>query len=278
MKKNRLKFLALGLAAALSVGVTAGCGGGGQGGGQGGSGSSSSMTQISFRQFGGTVASTDWLKQAADRFSKANADKSYESGKKGVKVVISTNKDGDYKSSIPDYDIILDENTANIYDMQSRGFIANIDDLVKELESKIEPQLLPKLKGADGKYYGLPHYSYDVGISYNKDMFKEYNLYIADPSETNVATYNSSLTGKTMKFCMNESAKKSCGPDGIYNSYDDGLPSSLEEYVGLCDYIKKQKGIYPFALCALVDGANYAFMLIEAIWSGRNGRYESDYL
>lgn len=271
MKKNRLKFLALGLAAALSVGVTAGCGGGGNSGNGGNSGGSSSMTQISFRQFGGTVASTDWLKQAADRFSKANADKGYEDGKKGVKVVISTNKDGDYKSSIPDYDIILDENTANIYDMQTRGYIAEIDDLVKEMESKIEPQLLPKLKGADGKYYGLPHYSYDVGISYNKDIFKAYNLYIAAPGETNVASYTSSLTGKTMNFCKNENAKKSCGPDGIYNNYDDGLPSSLEEYIGLCDYIKKQKNIYPFALCALDDGANYAFMLIEAIWSGLVG-------
>lgn len=276
MKKNKTKLLALGLAAALTVGMTVGCGNGdigkesNNGGGNSGGGSSIT-TQISIRQFGGTVASTDWLKNAVGRFTKLKENEEYESGKKGVKVEISTNKDGDYKSGIPDYDIVLDENTANIYDMQTRGYIAEIDDLVKELESKIEPQLLPKLKGADGKYYGLPHYSYDVGTSYNKDVFKAYNLYIAAPEETNVASYESSLLGKAVNFVKNEKAKKSCGPDGKYNTYDDGLPSSLEEFIGLCDYIKKQKKINPFAMCALDSGANYSFMLIEALWSGLVG-------
>lgn len=277
MKKNKTKLLALGLAAALTVGMTVGCGNGdigkesNNGGNSGNGGGSSVTTQISIRQFGGTVASTDWLKNAVGRFTKLKENEEYESGKKGVKVEISTNKDGDYKSGIPDYDIVLDENTANIYDMQTRGYIAEIDDLVKELESKIEPQLLPKLKGADGKYYGLPHYSYDVGISYNKDVFKAYNLYIAAPEETNVVSYESSLLGKAVNFVKNEKAKKSCGPDGKYNTYDDGLPSSLEEFIGLCDYIKKQKKINPFAMCALDSGANYSFMLIEALWSGLVG-------
>ena len=122
MKKNKTKLLALGLAAALTVGMTVGCGNGdigkesNNGGGNSGGGSSIT-TQISIRQFGGTVASTDWLKNAVGRFTKLKENEEYESGKKGVKVEISTNKDGDYKSGIPDYDIVLDENTANIYDM-----------------------------------------------------------------------------------------------------------------------------------------------------------------
>ena len=270
MKRNKTKFLALGLAAVLSVGVAAGCGNGNIGKDE----DSSKITQISFRQWGGTASSTDWLQQAADRFAAEKANEPYESGKKGVKVEISTNKDSDYTSSIPDYDILMDENSANIYDMQTRGYLADIDDLVKGLQSKIEPQLLPKLKGADGKYYGLPHYSYDVSISYNVDLFKSENLYIAAPGEENVVNYKSSLlpgSSAGVNFVFNENTKKSCGPNGIPNDYDDGLPSSLEEFIVLCDYIKNKKQINPFSISDINGGANYAFMLIESLWAGMVG-------
>ncbi len=270
MKRNKTKFLALGLAAVLSVGVAAGCGNGNIGKDE----DTSKITQISFRQWGGTASSTDWLQQAADRFAAEKANEPYESGKKGVKVEISTNKDSDYTSSIPDYDILMDENSANIYDMQTRGYLADIDDLVKGLQSKIEPQLLPKLKGADGKYYGLPHYSYDVSISYNVDLFKAENLYIAAPGEENVVNYKSSLlpgSSAGVNFVFNENTKKSCGPNGIPNDYDDGLPSSLEEFIVLCDYIKNKKQINPFAISDINGGANYAFMLIESLWAGMVG-------
>ncbi len=270
MKRNKTKFLALGLAAVLSVGVAAGCGNGNIGKDE----DTSKITQISFRQWGGTASSTDWLQQAADRFAAEKANEPYESGKKGVKVEISTNKDSDYTSSIPDYDILMDENSANIYDMQTRGYLADIDDLVKGLQSKIEPQLLPKLKGADGKYYGLPHYSYDVSISYNVDLFKTENLYIAAPGEENVVNYKSSLmpdSSAGVNFVFNENTKKSCGPNGIPNDYDDGLPSSLEEFIVLCDYIKNKKQINPFAISDITGGANYAFMLIESLWAGMVG-------
>lgn len=270
MKRNKTKFLALGLAAVLSVGVAAGCGNGNIGKDE----DSSKITQISFRQWGGTASSTDWLQQAADRFAAEKANEPYESGKKGVKVEISTNKDSDYTSSIPDYDILMDENSANIYDMQTRGYLADIDNLVKGLQSKIEPQLLPKLKGADGKYYGLPHYSYDVSISYNVDLFKSENLYIAAPGEESVVNYKSSLlpdSSAGVNFVFNENTKKSCGPNGIPNDYDDGLPSSLEEFIVLCDYIKNKKQINPFAISDITGGANYAFMLIESLWAGMVG-------
>ena len=270
MKRNKTKFLALGLAAVLSVGVAAGCGNGNIGKDE----DTSKITQISFRQWGGTASSTDWLQQAADRFAAEKANEPYESGKKGVKVEISTNKDSDYTSSIPDYDILMDENSANIYDMQTRGYLADIDELVKGLQSKIEPQLLPKLKGADGKYYGLPHYSYDVSISYNVDLFKTENLYIAAPGEESVVNYKSSLlpgSSAGVNFVFNENTKKSCGPNGIPNDYDDGLPSSLEEFIVLCDYIKNKKQINPFAISDITGGANYAFMLIESLWAGMVG-------
>lgn len=269
--KTRTKLMAFGLAAALSLGVMTGCGNGNIDNPGGGGGDAGKVTQISFRQWGGTASSTDWLKNAIARFQDAKANESYENGKKGVKITPSTNKDNGYETALPDYDILLDENAANVYDMQTRGFLADISDVVTGLESKIEPQLRAKLKGADGKYYALPHYSYDVGISYNIDLFESENLYIAAPDEVNATSYTSSLTGGEIKFVLNKNSTKSCGPDGISGTYDDGLPSSLEEYIGLCDYIKNRKGFSPFALCDKDGGGNYAFMLIEALWSGLVG-------
>lgn len=269
--KTRTKLMAFGLAAALSLGVMTGCGNGNidQGGSGGGTGK---VTQISFRQWGGTASSTDWLKNAIKRFEDQKKAESYEDGKTGVKITPSTNKDNGYETALPDYDILLDENVANVYDMQTRGFLADIGDVVAKLENKIEPQLRAKLKGADGKYYALPHYSYDVGISYNIDLFESENLYIAAPEEENAVTYNSSLISDSgIKFVLNKNSKKSCGPDGAYNTYDDGLPSSLEEFIGLCDYIKNRKSFSPFALCDINGGGNYAFMLVEALWSGLVG-------
>lgn len=279
MKKTKTKILALGLATVLSFGMLTGCGNGDIGqSGSGGSGNGSSggtaatkVTEITFRQWGGTASNSDWLKNAIKRFTDLKAEESYEEGKKGVKITTATNKANDYNSSLPDYDILLDENVANAYNMQTRGLVADISDVVAKLESKIEPQLLPKLKGADGKYYALPHYSYDVGISYNIDVFEESKLYIAAPGETAVREYTSALAANPVNFVASAGTKKSCGPDGVYNTYDDGLPSSLEEYIVLCDYIKTQKNMNPFALNTIDEGAGYAFMLIEAIWSGLVG-------
>ncbi len=274
MRKNKTKILALGLACALTFGA-AGCGNGniGKDSGTSGGGTASQVTQISIREWGGTSSSTSWLQDSINRFTKLKENESYEEGKKGVKITRSSNKDNDYTSSIPDYDIIMDENKANMYDMQTRGYLADINDLVKGMESKIEPQLLAKLKGADGKYYALPHYSYDVGISYNVDLFESLKLYIAAPEETDVVNYKGDLLSADsagVNFIGSDAAKKSCGPDGKYGTYDDGLPSSLEEFIVLCSYIKN-KGVNPFALSAVGEGGNYAFMLIEALWSGLVG-------
>lgn len=269
MKKIVTKVLATGFAAAFVLGASQCSIGNGNIGKD--DNTNSKVTQISFRQWGGTASSTDWLQNAINRFTALKANESYEEGKTGVKITPSTNKDNDYTSSIPDYDILLDENAANIYDMQTRGYLADISDIVGGLESKIEPQLLAKLKGADGKYYGLPHYSYDVSISYNVDLFQSEKLYIAAPEETNVTAYNSEVTGTSVNFIKSETSKKSCGPDGIYNTYDDGLPSSLEEFIVLCDYMKNKKNINPFSLSDTSGGANYAFMLIESLWAGLVG-------
>ena len=112
MKKTKSRILAIGLAAALSVGITAGCGNGNIGKDE--DENNSKVTQISFRQWGGTASSTDWLQNSIDRFGKLKENEVYEDGKKGVKIEVSTNKNNDYTSSIPDYDILIDENSANL--------------------------------------------------------------------------------------------------------------------------------------------------------------------
>lgn len=274
MKKKGTKILALSLAAALTVGVTAACGGGNNSGnstdGTSDAGNANA-TSISFYEYGGTASFTPWLKNAIKRFEEANKDKEYEAGKKGVKVSTVTGKDN-CKDSLPESDIIMNEDKASVYLMSSKGWLADIDDLVKEINAKVNfPQeVLYRGLGVNDKYYGLPSYSYDVGISYSIDTFENYNFYIAKPGETNVEAYNSSLTGKTVNFVGSKEADRSCGPDGKYDTYDDGLPSSLEEFIALCQYMKKS-GVYPFAVASKDTGMSYGFMLVDAIWSGLAG-------
>lgn len=223
-------------------------------------------TKFSIYEYGGTAAYTTWLKDAINRFSKEKAGEVYEEGKSGVYISTGSGKDN-CQNQLPDYDIIMNEDKASVYEMSSKGWLANIDDVVKKFENKIPEGLLPRGLGSDGKYYAMPHYSFNIGISYSIDTFEKYGLYLADSSVTNTTEYICPiLNNKTFKFARNNTIKKTCGPDGKYGTYDDGLPSSIEELIAVCDYIKS-KGVYPFGVADKSSGMNYSFMLIDSIWA-----------
>ena len=94
--------------------------------------------------------------------------------------------------------------------------------------------------GADGKYYGVPHYAGYWGIIYNKDLFDSQGYYFA-----NDQSYFENTNQLAFRFVQNEveNTKKSAGPDGKYDTEDDGLPTTYEEFFLLCDYIKEKKDI-----------------------------------
>ena len=106
--------------------------------------------------------------------------------------------------------------------------------------------------------YAMPSYGLEnAGLSYDAYNFACYGLYLADPewAEANpnkVVTWGAGDFGSAtfVKGSGNNTvlsgAKLSCGNDGEFGTWDDGLPTSLQEFFVLCDYMKRKHGIAPF--------------------------------
>ncbi len=267
MKKSA-KALAL-LLGVITLGSATACGGDGgeSAGGPGGvGGGNSKVTQVLFMDYGGGMGS-DWLYAAAERFEKAKASESYETGKTGVDIDITSSKGIPYDTmSTTGYHVFTAENTADIYMMASKGEIMCLDDIVEGMTSQIEEGAKERLKGPDGKYYALPHYEWYPGITYDVDFFDQKNLYFADPAETIIETKVSKYG--TANFIADPLATKSCGPNGVKGDYDDGLPSSVQEFFMLCEAMK-EAGRDPFTWAG--DCLDYAFYLTHSFWANLAG-------
>lgn len=275
MKKKTIKIISAGIAAALCAGIAAGCN-------PSFDDNTSGATEITFRIGSGCCLSDTWLKPAFERFSELKKNESYEDGKTGVYASIMQDKMITSDTTVLQYDIIIGEaNHINIYDMQAKGWLHNIDNIVSKFDDKIDKNIKERMKGSDGKYYSMPMHSFYCNISYNVSLFDNYNLYFAAPEETDVEEYASlfaadengkyTANGGTVKFIGSKDANKSCGPNGEYGDYDDGLPSSVEEFLVLCDYVRSERGINPFAIYGDGGVYDYGYMLVNAIWSGLVG-------
>ncbi len=104
--------------------------------------------------------------------------------------------------------------------------------------------------------YAMPSYGIENGgLSYDAYNFACYGLYLADPtwaaanpnkvfeytSKFGTATFvKGSGTGNVL-----DGAKLYCGNDGICGTWDDGLPTTLQDFFILCDYMKNEHGIAP---------------------------------
>ena len=266
--KSKLKKIGVSvLSMALAISCFASCNkGNGGGGNSGNGGGSKTTTEIEFANYQGCGGDV-WIKNVAKRFEEANAGKSYESNKQGVKVNITTIKQTPYTTIKSEgYDVYVGENKANIYEMASSNSLMNLNEVVNGIESKIKPEIKSRLKAADGNYYGLPFYEWYTGVSYDEDFFKSANLYLADSSVT--GREYSSKFGK-VKFVASSDDKKSCGPDGIYGTSDDGLPSSLQEFLILCSAMKEEGGRAPFTLAG--DSMDYAYFFVDGLWAALAG-------
>ncbi len=192
-------------------------------------------------------AGTEWLDLAAARFEEKYKNKSFEDGKVGVQVMVDHNKS--YEYSLLKTSLKTDNNQVYFtqgveYDYAAKtGLLYDITDLVtktvneddgKTIESKMY-DMHKEVWNIEGKYYAIPHYELYSGVSYDAGVFAEKNLYFADELDTD----------GLRKFVLDASMKKSCGPDGKYNTYDDGLPSSYQEMYKLMDQMVKNS-VIPF--------------------------------
>ena len=238
-------------------------------------------TVIEVMNSAGGVGSA-WLEEAAKRFEEKVKDVSYEDGKTGVYVKISSAMSPSVAAlGTSAYNMYFRENFDSLTSLIQKGDFLDITDIVTETETetrdgkaisikdKIPEYKYKSLQGSDGKFYALPHYTYYPGLSYDIEVFDQYNLYFAADGETNSEYYDGKYAPENKyKFVTSSTAKRTCGPDGIVGTDDDGLPSSLEQFIVLCDRMKNS-GIEPIAL----SGAyiNYSNYLMSGLWTALSG-------
>ena len=214
-------------------------------------------TQLYVYNFNGGFG-TEWLKAAKTRFEAKHAEDVLEDGKKGVQIIIKANKDsnnGDtFWNNIPKArEEVYFVEGADYYKLVGNGTMLDITEAVTtplseygETESvkdkmSAEQQAYYGVKnGESATYYAVPHYAGYWGIIYNKDLFDRQGYYFAD--DQSLFEAGNQLALRFVQSSL-DNTKKSAGPDGKYDTDDDGLPTTYEEFFLLCDYIKEKKDV-----------------------------------
>lgn len=234
-------------------------------------------------EFGRSGVQTGWFFDVEKRFEDATKDKVYGDDT-GINIIwkdttTSTTKDAETSG----YNIFMN-NGGNISKYARDGAIMDLTDLVNEVNPYDGKTIASKFTSNNAsfvkndRYYGLPWKEYFMGITHNIDLFEKYGWYFADvsnpPEGCERVPYkgNAGYDGKDAFFIAeNGWAEKTAGVDGIKGTYDDGLPTSLEELMALCHKIKDQGGNwYPYA-CTGGIHEDYTNYLTEAILVGLEG-------
>lgn len=215
-----------------------------------------------------------WVIELADNFEEAVKEISFEEGKKGVQVHKRgemTDFDGG-KMASSSYDVFFLENPKNFLNLMATNALEpldsimttpNADDNNQTIESKMTAQQQAAYN-YNGHYYGIPHYSGNYGLIYNRDLFEENGFFIAaKPERGNI-------------FITPTNPEKSVGPDGktgiingIDYSDDDGLPRTYAEFFKLCDEIYAY-GIEPICWPGMYK-QQHVVMLLDNLVSNNLG-------
>ncbi len=234
-------------------------------------------TQLYIANYNGGV-SYGWLEETVKRFEEKYKDTSFEDGKMGAQIFIDDNKSysgAALTTSVPaddDYEIYL-SSAVPYEDLVSANALLDITDLVtktvneqdgKTIESKITQSYKDALI-VNGKYYGIPLYeAYTSAVTYDAGVFKDKNLYFSNKLDTSDELYPG-----TNAFVENANETKSCGPDGVYGNYDDGLPSTYHEFYKLMDRMVKS-GVTPFVFTG--HSSHYTNQLPGALFANYVGK------
>ena len=214
-------------------------------------------TQVYVVTFEGGLGS-DWLKEAATRFNERNPE---------YQVVVS-------EPSKDTYPVIMSSITAGValndvffnvnpdyVELAIGDYLETLDDVMKmkpdgEDGKTIEEKLLNKdlfLKAfsleRDGKtqMYAMPFSDLVAGLVYDRDLFIKNNWLIQEDTEE---------------------YKLTAGRDGVYGTYDDGEPVTMEEFDMMLQAIHND-GSYPFNWA----GAAVAYLTnaLESVWAMYDG-------
>lgn len=223
---------------------------------------------------GGGIGSK-WLNQAAERFAKKQYEHAYATGKQGVYIEtkpmqgystagLSGSADNMFFLGREIDTLLADDSVLDITE-----FVTDETREGGSLESKIFPSAKSKCTDVNGKYYALPHLEVYGGLSYDRSAFDESKAYFAASDATNKTEYQSNFSDLSAYMIGDASDKKSAGPDGAFNTEDDGLPASLEELLILFDYFKEETDYAPIVFTSTY--AYYTNYFLGGLWSALAG-------
>ena len=223
----------------------------------------------------------DAVEDIASRFDEKYKDYSFAPGKKGVVVDVEAKGSNLYTTAIAQeaYHCYINPKSVDTSMIGSGGFL-NIDEYMKTeipgegktIDDKIKEGAKEGLQGESSKwgkgYYYTPGLAFMGGMTYDKNCFDEFGFYFLAPDQEEYNWFHSELMDQDVYFADPESSLfeeatagkgfdnwdgwnsnqyLSCGPDGVYGTLDDGMASSLDELVMLCEYMKSFS-IAPFVL------------------------------
>lgn len=231
-----------------------------------GSAGSKEKTRLTVATYDGGLG-VDWLQKLASRFEEKYKETSFESGKQGVtvNVVSSRSYNGTtLLSGALEQDVYFTEDVS-YFDHINKGNFLDISDIVtskmtdfgedKSIEDKLSAEMKGFLTAKDSKYYAIPFYDGLYGLIYDYDLFEEKNLFFGEDGE----------------FVASKNATKSSGPNGKKGDYDDGLPSTYDEFYKLIEAIEA-KGMNPFSFSGSAGSANqYIYRTMSSYWSDYEG-------
>lgn len=206
-------------------------------------------TQLYVFNFAGGFGA-EWLAAAKARFEELHKDDVYEEGKKGVQIVINNSKQSaDAVVNQIEYNAeeVYFTELAYYYTLKEAGVLGDITEVVtkdlSEYGDEAGSTILNKMsddqkafyaieENGETHYYGIPHYAGYTSLVYNVDLFEEEKYYFAaDTSDAqSLEDY----------FIVKSTDKRSAGPDGEFDTEDDGLPATFDEFFKLCDYIAER--------------------------------------
>lgn len=210
-----------------------------------------------------------WLEDLATEFETMYAEHSFEEGKKGVDVVIDSNKVTMTGSVLIDSvtgvrDTLFFTNAFFYNDWLSRDLIEDITDTISTplTEYGDSESILDKLS-ADSKafynknnaYYAIPFCNNFTGLVYDVDLFREKRLFMKD---------NGGFTNVESEFGVGPDGKTGV-IDGIDYSIDDGQPATFEQFFKLLDQMVKVTGIQPWEMSG--KNVHYTNHLLLQVWA-----------
>jgi len=263
--------------------TTAACGGNG---GAGDNPGNKNTTLITVLHNSGSAASTQWWVEANKRFVDLKKDEVYDEGTKGVRIDVKTSNVNDQDTYAQD--VIISENNVNMYRLAAEG--QGFADrryrcrIRKHNRSRYE-------RKNEGRRRALLFYAALFGLRQyelqQKHIRRVQPLFCRSrrrrrfgckkgranicliPTVSFMPTAQSGAKQDSLRM---QTPKNPAGPTANTVRPDDGLPSSLEELLVLCDKMTSNSGskkVNPFTLSS--ESTVYSFFLLDTLWASLAG-------